>query len=147
MLPVPVRTRKLEGTLPPAVSGAVKLTGVGPEATSRKPAPVPEVMALEEIFGSCVSTEAGTVKPPVPAVVVQINCVAEVTALAPEPVVVPEYPTISTRSEEFPPVQASGKPALSLTEAGNPPVMDSGAPTLMEVWKLPTSCPPAPFKL
>ena len=70
-----------------AVKAGAKEVGGGPEDTLRYPAP-PEADA--GVAGNWSSTCEETVKPPVPAVVVQINSAAVVMAFAPVPDVVPE---------------------------------------------------------
>src|SRR4029077_1218145 len=96
-------------------------------------------------FGSCVSTEDGTVNVPAPAVVVQMNVHESEDRLAPVPVMVLEEPIISTRSAAFPPVQFNVNPALSVTAVGSPvPARVKGDPSVSDVLNLPTSLPPAP---
>ncbi len=74
-------------TDPPAVKLGVKDTGAGPVPTLRDPTPP---AALAGVGASCPRIDAGTVNPPVPAVVLQINSVTAVIALLPVPVVLPE---------------------------------------------------------
>ena len=81
-------------------------------------------------------------KPPVPAVVLHMNSVAVVTAVAPEPVLLPEYPKMVTGSVEFPPVQPSTRGEVRGTFAGRGVVRLSGVPKVSEALNLPTCCHP-----
>ncbi len=54
---------------------------------------------------------------------------------------------ISTRSDEFPPVQLSGSPALRVTVEGSGELRVKGVPRLIDAVKLSTSLPPAPDKV
>jgi hypothetical protein len=123
---------------PPAVSGALKLEGVGPDSTASIP---PDPVALAVTAGNCDSTEDGTVKVPEPAVVKQIKDV--VVVFDPEPVLAD--PKISTRSDGLPPVQLRVRPELLVTVEGSPPVMFRGDPMVIDALKEPTSLPPPPL--
>jgi hypothetical protein len=121
--------------VPPAVKGAENRLlplGVGLEKTPRSPKVVPPA-------GSWFRMEAGTVKVPGPAVVMQTNSAKLFD--------VPELPKISTVSVEPPPVHFNVSPALRVTVVGSPPVMVSRDPRVREVVNGPTSLPPAPFSV
>jgi len=70
-----------------AVKVVENFAGAGPEATDKYPAP-PAVAA--GVAGNRFRTCEEMVSPPVPAVVTQVNRVAVVTALVPDPATVPE---------------------------------------------------------
>src|SRR5260370_22133178 len=126
---------------PSAFSGAVNVVERLPEATSRRPG------LLLVVACNWLRIEAGTVNVFCPAVVRQMKVDVLVTALLPVPVVADVEPTISTRSDALPPVQFTVSPALRVTVEGKPPVTVSGEAMLIEVLNVPTSLPPAPFKV
>ena len=83
---VPTCAENVEAIDPPAKEGA-NVAGAGPEYTAREPEPL---AAAAGVGGNWVSTDAGTMNEPAPAVVVQMNSVAVVTAEVPVPVDVPQ---------------------------------------------------------
>src|SRR5215831_2550319 len=107
-----------------AVNFPFPSVGLGVDWTRRKPPPV----ELAATGGSCCSTEAGTVKVPRPAVVVQRKEVVSIDRFAPLPVLVVDDPLICTISVELPPVQFSVRPAMRLIVAGSPPVIVRAEP-------------------
>jgi hypothetical protein len=129
---------------PPAVNGAENRllpdVGLGLEKTPRKPVPVPAAMAAVVTAGNWFRMEAGTVKVPGPAVVIQPKVAMPVE-------VDPEEPIISTKSVELPPVQFRVRPEFRVTEEGSPPVIVSRVPRVREALNGPTSLPPAPFRV
>src|ERR1035437_2119412 len=91
--------------------------------------------------------DAGTVNPPLPAVVMQVNVVSSTVEFGKLPVFVKDWPLITTRSDALPPVQLRVRPALRVMEEGIPPVTTRGGPRVSDALNCPTSLPPAPFNV
>ena len=115
-------------TDPPAVSEAVKLAGGRGHADFQGPVAA----------GIWVRIDEGTVNPPAPAVVVQMN---DVEVLPEE---VPPMISTDVRGISSGPGQRQARTPIH--RRGKPPVTTSGEPMVIEVLNPPTSLPPAPFK-